>query len=109
MGLIEIAEPFEGSGVVENGGARWNQQANREMDRVDVLDETVFGDEMQQSEVTFERFPRRVRKQRRAHGDAGGVEEGERGRDVFPSVVLLEVVEDDRIQRFDGGDDEDAA
>ena len=108
-GGIERAEPRPYRGTGEETRSGRNEQPNRILDWVNLI-EQVFGlDEVEQLQIVLERGPRRERHERRAEGDPGAPNRVERTRHVGAAVTLLEVREHDVGERLDRRHDEQAA
>src|SRR5712692_287011 len=54
---IELAQPFRCIRRIEQRGTGWNEQAYREVDGVDVLDQVSLFKEREKLQVAFQRFP----------------------------------------------------
>jgi hypothetical protein len=69
--LAEIAQPALVLRAIQQCRAGWDQQADREVDGVDMLDEVALLEKVEQFDIAFQRLPGRERQQRRAQSDAG--------------------------------------
>ena len=96
-------------GTLEQERARRDQEPDRELDRIDRVDEPVGLDELEKLPVVVERGPRGERHPGGAQRHAGRRDQPDRGLDVGARVALLEVGENRVAQRFRGRDDERSA
>ena len=85
---------------LEQPRSRRDQQAQRELDRRHVLDQTESGDRVQHREPAAGRRPRRERDERRMQRDAGVAAQPGRAREILAGVALVEALEDAVVHRL---------
>ena len=88
-------------GPVQQQRAGRDQQADRELDRIDLLLEIVLADEPAQRQVVVDRRERRERDERRPQRDAGTAHDRQRLAHVGARVPLVEQRQDLVGQRLD--------
>ena len=88
---------------------RWDEQAHRELDRIEGVGEIRVLYEVEHLRVVRSRRPRRKGDPRGAQHDPDGAEHSAGRPHVRARVIFPELLEHQVRQRFDGADDEKAA
>src|SRR5205823_5173227 len=108
-GLIQRPQVRLHLGAIQEIRTRRDQQADRVLYRVDIVDQIVLLDERQHIEVIAERGPRGEGYPGRPRRDARGADDPDGLDDLRSGVVLLQDLEYALTDRLDRGDDEQAA
>lgn len=96
-------------GKFEKARARWNQQADRELNGRYGRDEITIGNGFKKIEVARACGPGREWDKGRLQREAGVVAEIESTEEICAGVTLFEFKKDAIIERFDGAGDKQAA
>src|SRR5262249_4270903 len=96
-------------GAVEQVRAWRNQQPDRILHRVHMVNQAMLLNEVEHLQVVIQRCPRSERNPRRTEGDSRCMDDLQGFLDVRPRVMLLQDVEYSVAERLDGGDHEQAA
>src|SRR6266508_4555093 len=88
-GLIERAQEWLYRRPLQKQGARWNQQPNGVLHRIDVVDKALQLHHIEYIYIIIEGRPWCERYQRRTECDTGLAHDGQGFEDVGPGVPLL--------------------
>src|SRR5437773_12103700 len=93
----DVEGPKEGAdgGPGHEQRARRNEQADGELDGIDVIDQPLEPDPLEQLEVVVARGPRSERDERRSEGDPRLAQDAEGALDVGARMALFQVREHD--------------
>ena len=108
-GVVERIDEVRESVDLEQMGAGRHEQPDGELDGGHALDEAQRDQPLEQRPVSLDGGPRSERDERRRQVKTGGACDGDGALEVLRGVAFREALEDRVVDRFDRGDEEQAA
>src|SRR5581483_2836413 len=101
-GRVKFSKPLLSIRRIEQRGTGRDEQAYREVDRIDMLDQVSLFKECEKLQVALQRFPGRERHERWAQGDTCRFHQYEGFVNVGARMTFIQSQQHIVVQRFDG-------